>query len=199
MNTAETPLCFKLGTQLPFSVVKPQTGDGLVLQPQHSMQVRWGEWIHIQLLFFYEGHFDLSCCFFFSWMLGETGFPLFPTSSGPPDRGERLSWSKADPYWERSEEAEVPAEPPDPLQQRQPAGHTTPQMSVSCALLQNTCPFFIFFFFIADSASMCLPGCAHSESLCWLPQLWVLLHRANANQRNKPLQPWSPHLLENTD
>ncbi|KAM7369872.1 hypothetical protein PAMP_011162 [Pampus punctatissimus] len=53
-NTSEMPLHFRLGTQLPFSVLKPEpraqsssssnppTGDSqpLVLQPQHSMQVK---------------------------------------------------------------------------------------------------------------------------------------------------------------
>lgn len=64
-NNIEMPLHFRLGTQPPFLVLKPQprartsnssnppTGDSqyLVLQPQHSMQVRRGEAVTFWMIY----------------------------------------------------------------------------------------------------------------------------------------------------
>ena len=137
-NPLATPLHFRLGTQPPFTVLRPrprvrtssssnsQTGDrdSLVLQPQNIMQVRWGKLTEVLMAWVeYRGRsFVMSCL----WILGESGVQLLSGSSGPcgPGRWGRPSWGDVDPRCQWAEEAEVPAKPPDSLQQQQPAGQT---------------------------------------------------------------------------
>lgn len=136
-NNSEMTLHFRLGTQPPFLVLKPQpraltstssnppTGDSqsLVLQPQHSMQARWGEfWIiytvdTVTERFRSEGWSFVWC---FLWIPGEGGLRLLLRPSGAcrPGRWGSPSWGDADPQCKWAEEAEVPAKPPDSLQQQ---------------------------------------------------------------------------------
>lgn len=137
-------LHFRLGAQPPFLVLKPQpraqtsissnppTGDSksLVLQPQHSMQVRRGCCILDNVYCRYRRSQDCDSkvilLYYFLWTPGEGGLPLLPVPSGSCRAGGwgSLSRGDADPQCKWREEAEVPAKPPDSLQQQQPAGQT---------------------------------------------------------------------------
>lgn len=116
-NNIEMPLHFRLGTQPPFLVLKPQprartsnssnppTGDSqyLVLQPQHSMQVRCGEAVTFWMIynvdterFWSEGGFRCLVVALFSvtnrWHWPSTALHPFWTMQTRQMRKSLLGW-----------------------------------------------------------------------------------------------------------